>query len=729
VRIQGLIVDDPEPAGAFTRFRLRAEAIASDDTLAPATAYVQVTLRPSADLVAARDEPYLRYGDRVLLEGTLEAPSSDGEFNYAGYLDRQGIHSVMLFPTVQLVDEGQGAAFYQRLYRLRYTLAESLARAVPEPQAAFGQAILLGLRDNLSSELKDDFQTTGASHVLAISGLHVGVLLAVTMTASAQAFGRRNVTYLLMPLTLIWIYAVLSGASPSAVRAAIMGSAYIAAMLLGRPSSVLPSVSVAAMLMVAVSPNVIESVSFQLSFAAMAGIAVFADPISTMLARATGVDHTASSWRGAAIFGIETTAATMAATFATLPLIAFYFEYVSAIGILSTLLVLPAMPVLMVAHLLTAAIGPVFAPAAQVTGWLAWLASAYVTGVVRLLALFPASSFTIENVPGVALSAYYGAMGCAAYAVLRVQTVTRWLNSMRSGGRSPIQEPSRMLWYWGALPVLGVATLVLVAASSQPDGLLHVAFVDIGQGDGAFIQTPDGQQVLIDGGPDPLDMVRFLGNRMPFQDRKIELVVLTHGHADHVTGLIEVLRRYDVERILERKVDYDSPQYAEWRKAVSEEGAEVIEARAGQVIAFPGGAYMQVVNPQERLLTGTASDVDNASVALRLVYGENSFLLTGDMFAEAERALISSGADIDSDVLKVGHHGSRSSTTVAFLEAVSPSVAVISAGQDSRFGHPHAETIEALSRYIPESLLFVTGDQGTIEFTTDGQTLHVQPSR
>lgn len=216
---------------------------------------------------------------------------------------------------------------------------------------------------------------------------------------------------------------------------------------------------------------------------------------------------------------------------------------------------------------------------------------------------------------------------------------------------------------------------------------------------------------------------------MPFRDRSIELMIVTHGHNDHVNGLTEVLRRFDVERVLERQFDYDGPPYVEWRSALADEDAEIIQAQADQTILFDDGVVIQVVNPPERLLRGTASDIDNASVAVRITYGEVSFLLTGDMFAEAEAALVAADAPIDADVLKVGHHGSRSSSTAAFLDRVSPSIAVISAGDGNRFGHPHAEVMDALRSRLPEEVLFMTKDSGTIEFITDGKSLEVKVER
>ena len=216
---------------------------------------------------------------------------------------------------------------------------------------------------------------------------------------------------------------------------------------------------------------------------------------------------------------------------------------------------------------------------------------------------------------------------------------------------------------------------------------------------------------------------------MPPGDRTVDIVVLTHPHADHVNGLLEVLRRYEVALVLERQIAYDSPPHQAWRGLVERSAARVIQAAAGQVISMGDGVILRVVSPPARLLQGTASDVDNSSVVLRVEYGDVSFLLTGDMFEEGEAALVGSGAPIDSDVLKVGHHGSRNSSSLEFLASVSPAIAVISTGEDNRFGHPHAETLEALQQHVPGELLFLTSERGAVEFVTDGRRLEVSTER
>ena len=734
VALQGVVVSDPEAVGQATRFRLRTDTITAGAESAEASGDVLVTIRPTFELVALRDRPFVRHGDRLQLAGTVQAPPDLEEFDYAAFLARQGIGSVMSFPDPALVGEGEGLAFYRWLYDLRRRLAESVSVAIPEPQASLGKALLLGLRNDLPDDLVETFRRTGTSHLLAISGLHVSILLGLSLAASAAMFGRRGQRYLLAPLALIWLYVLIAGMSPSAARAAIMGSVYLLALAVGRPRSVLPALGLAAALMVALNPDVLWRVSFQLSFAAMAGIAVLADPISSNLRSAVTRKTTNESngERFLIALPIDATAMTVAATLATLPLAALYFERVSLVGIPATALTLPVLPAVLVSQGAAAAVGLVSEALATPLGWVAWAPTAYMTGVVGLLARLPAAAIETGPVAPLLVWAYYIPFAIVYLAPDRWLGTVGRLASTLSRLRAPVRtETSYGGWlsWWLMAPAASLALLALAAATSLPSRELHVVFADVGQGDTALITTPGGARILVDGGPDPLGASRLLGSNMNPWERSIDLVVLTHPHADHATGLVDVLHRYRVDRVLEHRIEYSSPDYAAWDEAVREEDAQVIAARAGQVFAFNDGVVLEVLGPPERLLAGTASDIDNASVVLRVMYGNVSFLLASDIFAEAEVALTTANAPLDSDILKVPHHGSRSSSSRVFLDRVSPIAAVISAGADNRHGHPHPETMEALREHVSEDAIFLTSQHGNVEFVTDGERLRVVTER
>ena len=683
----------------------------------------------SAELAREREEPYFRYGDRLLLEGAIESPPVLEEFDYPAFLARQGIGSVMSFPTAVLLAEGEGSLFQRWLSGVRRSIARSVAMAVPEPQASIGQALLLGMRDNIPEELVESFRVTGTSHLLAISGLHIGILLGISLSISARAVGRRRQRYLLAPLVLIWLYALVAGMTPSVAREAIMGSVYLAALALGRHRSVLPALGLAAAVMVALDPRVLWSVSFQLSFAAMGGIAALAEPIGYWLKSRLGVEPApGTAAMSVRPLMVDIVAMTVAATVATLPLVAFYFERVSLIGLPATVLTLPALLPVLVTQALAGLVGLVAPAAAVPLGWLAWVATAYLTGIVGLLARLPGASFDTAPIAPLLVWGYYGLFALWYSQRWARSTVSRALGGLLARAAAPSFPDMRVPW-WALITVVSVAILVWIAALSKPDGRLHVVFDDVGQGDAALITTPSGQHILVDGGPDPAVAARLLGSRLPFWDRTVDLVVLTHPHADHVTGLTEVLRRYDVKLVLEREIDHQSPPLAAWREELAEEGAVVSQAWAGQMITVGDGVFAHVLWPPQTQSTEAPSDLNSASVVLRLTYGDVSFLLTGDLLSEGEAGLLALGAAIDSEVLKVAHHGSRSSSSGVFLQAVSPVAAVISSGEGNRFSHPDPETVDALLGHVDEALLFMTSERGSVEFVTDGRRLEVKTER
>ena len=724
VDVVGIVAEDPAPAGSLTRVPLEVESVGSGGDRADATGRVLVTMSIPAGLAGARDAPHVRYGDRLRLAGRLLPPPELDGFDYPGYLASQGIGTTMWLPKVELLDEGNGSRAMELLYGLRRKLARSLARVVPEPQAALGQALLLGMRDGLPDEMVEEFRETGTAHLLAISGMHVSILLGIGLAASQWLLGRRRYYYLLAPLVLIWAYALLSGMSPSAVRATIMGVVYLAALALGRQRAILPALGLAAALMVAIHPVVLTSVAFQLSFAAMAGIATIARPLGDRL---LAVMQPGAANRGEANplagFVAYSTAMTVAATLATLPLVIHYFGRVPLVGVPSTLLALPALPAVLVSHGAAAFAGSVTDWLGIPFGWAAWLTSTYVIAVVDALARLPAASTETGEA-----SPYFAAVSCAVLAAAYfLSQRPAWLARAASalkGAAAWLPGPSMK---WGVAAAAIAAAAVWAVALSMPDGRMRVIFADVGQGDATLIVTPNARSVLVDGGLDRETAARLLGEALPFWKRSLDAVVLTHPHADHVRGLVQVLERYDVKHIVHRGIDHDGAAYEEWLRLARDEGAAEVEAVQGRRFTLDGVLF-EVLWPPEELLSGTPSDLNNASVVLRVSYGATSFLLAGDIYTDAEAMLVET-ASVDSDVLKVPHHGSSTSSSPAFLDAVSPAVAVVSVDADSRHGHPHAEVIEALTARVSERNVILTSESGTVEFVSDGRRLMVSRER
>ena len=719
--VQGLVIDQPVDHGGAHSFRLSADRISLDrgQTWLNASGDLRVTANPSVAIAEVRSSRPFRYGDRLEIQGRLKSPEPLGDFDYPSYLELQGIRTVASFPRVGLISEGNGSQLLRWLSTVRLALSDSAARTIPEPAGAVGNAVLLGMRDGLPDAVVDDFRSTGASHLLAISGLHVGMALVMAVSLGAFAFGRRRGLYLLIPLVAIWTYALLSGASPSAVRATAMGTVYLAALAVGRPRSLVPALALAALVMTAIDPRILLSISFQLSFAAMLGISVYVERVHGRLA-----PQPASGGLRSAMIG--TLGVSVAATLATAPLVAFHFGHLPLVGLPTTLLTLPAVPFALGFHAGAAVAGLLSDTAALPFAWLAWLFSSYVIGVVSVFARVPAATFSIGESALPLVWTYYVvliaiALALTGYLPWRVRS----LGSLLSAGKVRQVSPP---WQVTTIAV-GAACLVWIAALSQTSGNLRVVFADVGQGDMTAITTPAGHRIVVDGGPDPQLAAEVLGAELPFWDRDVEMIVLTHPHSDHISGLNETLRRYNVGSVLERRQEFQGTEYVAWDDLVESEGADTIEAVPGLSVSFPDGVVVGVLGPPTELLTGTESDVDNGSVIVRVAYGDRSFIVTGDLFAEGETWLVESGQQLSSDVLRVAHHGSRTSSSQAFLDAVDPDVAVISVGSDNRFGHPDPEVVERLRSVVHESQVFSTAESGTITFETDGQKLWMWTER
>ncbi len=276
-----------------------------------------------------------------------------------------------------------------------------------------------------------------------------------------------------------------------------------------------------------------------------------------------------------------------------------------------------------------------------------------------------------------------------------------------------------VLVIFGSLFCLNVLAWLAVWELSRQRPL-EVNFFDIGQGDSIFLQTPERRQILIDGGPDSA-VLEKLGKEMPFWDRTIDLVILTHPEHDHISGLIEVLKRYKVKNILWTGILRDTAEYREWKELIQKEEANIYIAKAGQCVILDV-TQLCVLYPFESLEGQKFKDSNNTSIVAKLIFGETSFLFTGDVCKSVERKLLGLAEQLDSDVLKVGHHGSKTSTAPEFVEAVSPEVAVVSVGKDNYYGHPHPETIQALEG----TRFFRTDWDGDIKVISDGIDYYVK---
>ncbi len=642
-----------------------------------------------------------KYGDIIQGQASFQEPPIFADFDYRAYLAQQGIYSIVQEMDYHIIERGAGSAAMAWIFDLRGRLADSLALALPEPQASLCQGIVLGIRNNISQDLKADLSESGTTHLLAISGLNLTIIAGLLLSLGLLFFGRRHFIYIWLTLAIIWFYAFLTGLQAPVIRSAIMASIFLCAELLGRQKNAFPALVFSAAIMAAFSPHVLYNLSFQLSFMAMSGL-IFITPTITNLGRKVIYAGLGDEgfWSKALTTVTDSFSISLGAVIAVWPVTAYTFGIISLVGPLTTFLLSPALTPIIIFGSLTAFVG-LFSPAiSQVIGWIAWLFLSYMVVVAGAFAILPAAYIRNKPFNTIFIWLYYALF----ILLINAKTVLpnfyhiafKVIRSNLSGWSDSAAILLSKRAKYIMPPLLIIAILTSLAAVTLPDRNLQVSFLDVGEGESILIQSA-GQHILIDGGPSGQRVCQELGNKLPFWDRKIDMLILTHPHLDHLSGLLEVLKRYQVKKVLASPTTSDLPAYQEWLQIVKEKRIEYFTAKAGQQIMLSNGAVLNILNPLEDINTVSQADPDENAVIARLSYGLQSILFTSDIGSETEIRLLRDRLVNNADILKIAHHGSGRSSSTTFLKAVNPSIAVISAGAGNQFGHPAKDTLERIS--------------------------------
>ncbi len=263
-------------------------------------------------------------------------------------------------------------------------------------------------------------------------------------------------------------------------------------------------------------------------------------------------------------------------------------------------------------------------------------------------------------------------------------------------------------------------------ASIPVENRLEIHYLDVGQGDSIFIKTPQEQKILIDGGPD-MSILDQMGKNLSFFDRQIDIMILTHPHSDHINGLVEVLRRYDVGKIYYTGALHTSPAYFEWLEVIKQKNVSLEIVKEQRILDLGADLKLEFLYPFEDLVNKEVEEINNTSIVNKIIYKDKEFLFMGDAEKEVEQELLDLEVDLDVDVIKLGHHGSSSSSSENFLNAVDPDYAIIQVGEDNRFGHPHLSVIRRLERLGIE--IYRNDLNGQVSVLSDGEKIEVMTEK
>ena len=666
--------------------------------------------------------PRLIAGDTISWSGTVTALTDS---SYDQFLAAQGIAASCRATDLAVVSHDDSPA--GRLEAARQASGDALQRVLPEPEGGLAAAILIGLRDRVDRNLAAAYTTAGVSHIVAISGWNISIVAATVAALLGGHLCRRDKA--IVTILAIVAYTLFAGASASVIRAAVMAGVALLAAESGRGSRAMVGLAWAVAIMILVAPATVTDVGFQLSATATAGLVAWATPLTAWLtARAPRIPGAIR----------ESLGVSLTAQAATLPIALLTFGRLALIAPLANLVAVPIVPPAMAAGAL--AFG---------AGWLAALgAPAWLAGVLAMPAalLFAALDTVVRAaaaVPGANETLPFPAnIVAAAVAAGLVLFMHRGLSG---AGRSknaakpilPASKPTarprlRPRYRW----VLAGAGLLVVLAGSvvaaRPDGSVHVIVLDVGQGDAILLEGDRGGRILVDGGPDPNVLISDLDRYIPSWDRRLDAVVLTHPHDDHVAGLVAVVERYQVGRAFEPGWSVDTPGYRAWQAALASRGLAPQRLSTGETLRLDD-ADLHVLWPDDgttrpSFLDPNATDnrkTNDASIVLLGEYEDRRFLLTGDAEDDVDPVLLSRGLPAV-DMLKVAHHGSATASSDVLLATLQPGVAAVSVGANNPYGHPNEATMARLRAH--SSRVFRTDQDGTVETTLDAASVTVTSS-
>lgn len=720
----------------------------------------------------------LCYGARVSVGTTLDRTGNyrnPGVSPLAEYLERRDFDATGIVRSPASIVRLDDAPVFRPLAWL-YDWRERLQREIdsrfaPET-AGILDAALLGNRYNLSRSASERFREGGTFHVLVISGLHISFIGGLVFLI-VRRFTKRRLLQFLLPAIIIWAYSLAVGADASVVRAALMFTFAGLAAIVFRQATSLNALGGAAVVILVHSPKEIFDPSFQLTFLSVLAIVVVAWPLLLRFA-AIGSWHPARStpyppacsrglktfceilfwsekkWQQELtrsshhcrlfkaapaawleryhlqsclryVFGAMVVSASV--QLVLLPLMIFYFHRVSlaspvltiVVSSLLAVLIAIALPALLISQISAA----MAAPLLKLANAIEWL---------MVHSVDPFSSLRISELrlpeysgPAVLIYALY-------YLPLLLLAIVLAYWRPLASPHEPRSGLHRFIFPIATAQMLLLTLLILHPFSSgRADGKLRVDFLDVGQGDSALVTMPDGVTLLVDGGGRPsfagsTDSARRIGETVVSEYlwwrglSEVDYVLATHPDADHMDGLNDVLENFHVRGALIARSPMDKPEFIKFSETLRATGTHVETIQAGDIMRF-GEVEVSVLWPPA-VSSGSSND---DSIVLRIKLRGRSILLTGDIEKATEGALTAMHADLRADVVKVPHHGSKTSSTDAFVRATKPAFAIISVGRSSMFGHPHKEVVDRWQ--ANGATVLRTGQSGTITVTTDGADL------
>lgn len=642
----------------------------------------------------------LQYGDNVLIKLVLIEPRKSrnpGTFNYKAYLAQKQVFAFAYIDDndVCIVGKNAGNILIKMGFFIRDRIVRTIKQTVKGQQGLLLNGMLIGYTSELGRDVEQAFRIAGLSHIMAVSGANIAFLILPVLYISKKIrMPKRKAS--LYAIIIVFIFVLITGFEPSVVRAAIMAFSVLSGNILFRETEIYTSIAFSALIMMIQNPMVLYNIGFQLSFAATLSLVMFYTPI-----------------RNTKILEIlpklisETLASTIAAQIGVLPISILCFNFISVVSLVTNILVVPATGIVTILGLAGALAGQIWTFAARMIGYINYVFLSYILYIVKISSSFEWSGISVSSVSVFSAILYY---------------IFVWYFIFYCYNKKIKVSCGKI-----AMCLFAVSFMLQVALILP--GKLEIIFLDVGQGDSCYLRTPSGKSVLIDGGGAEGEKI-LLPFLLDSGVERLDAVIITHAHADHVNGLYYILNVYKTDMII--LPDY--PEVKEdFKKIISickTRNIPVFYCNSGVSIFIDKNTAMQVLWPDKcdfEMLKGSMgknSYLNNTSLVLKLTYKEFKTIFSADAEIYAEKNIIENNAELEADVLKVGHHGSNTSSNEEYLEKINPVIAVISVGTNN-FGHPDKNTLQALEEKCIYT--FRTDECGAICLKTDGKKIWVRP--
>jgi competence protein ComEC len=686
--ITGSLAESPDYRDDYTNLTIDVQAVDTGDG----------DLRASGRLLARvlPNEEY-QYGERIRLRGELKTPPENEEFSYRDYLARQGIHSYITKTEVTRLPGNDGNPVWRLIYKFKSKLVENTYKIFPDPEASLFAGILFGVDTGLPKKTQEAFKNTGTAHIIAISGFNIAIIAGFFFSIFRTLLNNERLGAALAVI-FVFLYAFLVGGDPAVMRAAFMGSLSLFARQIGRRNAGINTLAVVALVMSLINPLTLWDVGFQLSFFATLGLILYAEPFSNITAKIFRItDDTMLRILN------DNVILTIAAQVMTIPLMMYYFHRFSIVSFIANPFILPVQPAVMILGGLAVFVSLIILPLGQLLAWVAWPFAGYTIHAVEFFDRLPNGVIVLGNVP---LWFIYMTYASLLFVTSSWSNIQAWFKSSASFLRAAA---------WTLVIALIFICMVTFwsASSKSGDGQFHVIFLEAGSADAVLIQTPEGRNVLVNGGESASELSDELGRRLPFFTRSLDWLIIASTQENQLAALPRVVERYEPENVLwcgNVQASFSSRLLDEY---FAQNEIPVSSAEAGQRLELGDGSFIEVQAAGPR------------GCVLLIEYGSFRALLPIGVSEGTFESLKFGNSIGKVDVLLLADSGYAPSNPPDIFENLNPQLVVLSVAAGDENGLPDQDVLDSLEGYS----LLRTDRNGWIDVSTDGIEMRVAVER